>query len=462
MAQIKVDAFQTHPGQEEILESDTRFKVLDCGRRWGKGNCALRAIGNDALKNPKSEFWIVSPDFTFTEPMWNKALDAFDGVNIRTHGRSVSFLQDLRIRDRKLLLYNGSVIAFKSAHDPYKLGRGAGDRLMGVAFDEAAYTDPEAWKSLQPALMDNGAWGYFISTPSAIQPKNWFYDQYLYGQSQVRSTCEHCFGNGCEKCDHRGYTLVDNPERDSEFRSWQFSSYENPHISDEEIDKLVKRRGWSELDIQREIYGEFVGGDAVVFQYDDIVNCAVGKEEKFDPNYRYVTGVDLGRVGSYTVIITIKIPKEEYEKPHVAKMERFQGNWDLQKSRIMNHLRSYGSPWCFIDATGLGDQMEGDLRNLGARYVFPQKLTNTLKVQMVNALIAAVEGLSVTWYPQEQLEKEMLDFEASASQSGNIIYRKPKGHGMYDDMVLAFALSWWGYLKVGAPQRDEVWIVPIG
>jgi len=462
LSRIPVKAFQPHPAQDEILASRARFKVLACGRRFGKGNGVLRTIATDAANNPDSEFWIISPDFTFTNAMWKKAISALGKVKVPTAKGAVRFMKDPHVRDKELPLFNGSLIAFKSAHDPIKVGRGAGDNLLGVAFDEAAYCDVEAWKSVQPALLDNGAWAYFLSTPNALQPKNWFYDQFILGQDKAHATCESCFGNGCDACGGLGYQLIDNPDKDPEYQSWQFSSYDNPYIDNTEIEQMIKRFGWSEVDIRREVYGEFVGGDAVVFNHDDIIACSIGQEEAFDQQYQYVTGVDLGRVGSYTVIVTIKIQNDDSELPRVVKIERFQGSWDLQKARILEHLRSYGHPPCFIDATGLGDSMDSELRNLGGRHIFPQKLTTQLKVQMVNALIAAVEGRNVLWYPHKQLEKEMLDFEAVVTPGGTLQYRRPKGSGMFDDSVMALAFSWWGYLRVGAPQRSSVWAVGIG
>jgi len=455
---IQVKTFSPHPCQDEVLASDARFKIMSCGRRFGKGNTLLRAIGTDALHNPGSVFWIISPNYSYTQPMWDKAIMAF--TNVKINGKN--FMKRPKVRDRVIPLYNGARIEFKSAIEPHTL-RGAGDLILGIAFDEAAYCDPIAWKSVRPALMDNKAWAYFMSTPSAIQPKNWFYDMFIQGQENVRSTCDSCLGGGCPLCGNKGYTLVPNRSKHPDYQSWQFSSYQNPYIDNDEIDDMIAEFGWSELDKQREVFGEFVGGDAVVFNYDSIQDCISGAAEPYDPAYTYVTGIDFGRVGSYTVVTTIKIPiNHDAEIPRVVAIERFKGNWDLQKARIKQHVESYGQSFTYIDATGLGDSMEGELRAMGLRHLFPVKISNTIKVQMVNALIAVVEGAGVRWFPHKQLEKELCDFEAQVSQAGSIQYRKPKGANMYDDCVISFALAWWAYLKHGAPQRGEIWACGIG
>ena len=457
MHRTSIASFQEHPRQDEVLAFQSRFKVIVAGRRFGKGNLALREVANDAVRNPDSDYWIVSPNYSYTQPMWDKAIMAFSKVKIG----SAPFMKKPRIKDKQLPLFNGSKIEFKSSIEPHTL-RGAGDRMRGIIFDEAAYCDREAWKAVRPALIDNRAWGVFISTPNADTPKNWFYDLYLRGQTHIKSTCEHCFGGGCEMCGHNGHTMVENASKMPSYTSWQFSSFDNPHIEAAEIETMIAEEGWGEIDILREVYGEFIGGQSIVFNFDAIQDCSRGKAERHDPRFRYVTGIDLGRVGSYTVITTIKLPNSENEVPHVVRIDRFRGPWPLQKARIVEHVKHFGQSWVYIDATGLGDTMRDDLIAMGLRHIVPIKLSGPTKTQICEALIAAVDGASLTWYPNQQLEKEMLNFEAVVSTTGNVQYRKPKGPGQFDDSVISMALAWWAYLKIGGPNRGRVWVAGIG
>jgi hypothetical protein len=103
-----------------------------------------------------------------------------------------------------LTLFNGSIIELKGAENPDTL---RGIKLRGLVIDEIASIRNWAWlwqEVLRPTLTDYQAPVLFISTPKGF---NHFYDLYQQGQNVA-----------------------------GDYRSWRFTSYDNPYIAKEEID----------------------------------------------------------------------------------------------------------------------------------------------------------------------------------------------------------------------------------
>ena len=71
-------------------------------------------------------------------------------------------------------------------------------------FSAAMITNESVWFGvIQPALMDHKGKAYFLSTPRG---RNWFYDVYMMGRD-----------------------LPGNIKYDSQYKSWNLTSYSNPY-----------------------------------------------------------------------------------------------------------------------------------------------------------------------------------------------------------------------------------------
>lgn len=107
-----------------------------------------------------------------------------------------------------ITLRNGSVIELKGAENPDGL---RGVKLRGLVVDEIASIRNWGWlwqEVLRPTLTDYEASAIFISTPKGY---NHFYDLFQAGQLT-----------------------------DSEYKSWRFTSYDNPYIPKGDIDAAKK------------------------------------------------------------------------------------------------------------------------------------------------------------------------------------------------------------------------------
>ena len=451
---LSSSSFGSHPRQEEVLNDPHRYKVISGGRRFGKGNLALRQAAKIALNKPGSRSWFISPTYKASEPQWEKALQAFK--QMRINGRPI--IGKPKLKQMRIPFYNGSAVDFKSADNPVSL-LGAGDLIHFVVMDEAAYIQHAAWKKVRPILMDNRAPAVFISTPNSKQPKNWFFDLFMKGQETLKVVCDKCGGEGCDRCHGTGFVHLKNPMHDRDYKSWQFSSYDNPYIDNDEIDALIreeKGHGWTDLDVRREIFGEFIGGEGATFDLETVRDCVAGELEPYKPGFTYIMGVDLGRAESFTVIMMLKVPSDPMDIPRIVHIRRFQGGWPLQIQRISQTAAAYGTPHVFMDATGLGDPLKNQLRAAGVHRLYPIKFSGTSKPEMVEALIAGIESRAFTWPDNRQLETELLNLETNVTASGQVQYRHAKGYT--DDMVMSLALAWWGYHRIAGPNKSGLWI----
>ena len=149
---------ELHPSQLVIAQHPARFKVICCGRRWGKTILGIVLCISAALRGGR--VWWVAPAYKEALEGWEYLRRLVVGV---TYERS-----ELVAR-----FPGGGSIQIRTGDNPDAL-RGAG--LDGVVLDEAAVMKREAWElALRPALVDRQGWAVFISTP---QHFNWFYDLY--------------------------------------------------------------------------------------------------------------------------------------------------------------------------------------------------------------------------------------------------------------------------------------------
>lgn len=446
MAKIKLGdlspALNPHEGQRRVLSDPARFKIVAAGRRWGKSQLAEMEILMRVFSSPpKSIFWWVSPTFAQQEEAWEKALAHLlpaqhPSFKTRTNPDGKLVVKVYQTRGyRHLYFFNGSKLYFKSAHNPDNL-RGGGERLVYVVFDEAAYISNYAWSVVRFALMDRLGQALFISTPNAHDPLNWFYELFIQGLPTIPAECPHCKGVGCEECGGKGEIQTPNPHYKEGYKSFQFSSYENPFLTPEEIEQIIEEGGGTYDFIQREIYAQFVESQGAVFTAEVINACEKGEFLPPQKGQSYAMGVDFGQVRDYTVVAVINL-----ETNHLDCLERFQGTWDYQFERVSRIYFDYFEPITYVDAAQVqGSVIENELRKRGMMNMVGIKINADTKRRLVEALRVAIERQELTFPPHRQLRSELLAYSARRLPTGTIRYSAPTGG--FDDCVDALMLAW--------------------
>lgn len=303
-----------HPKQEEIVRSLARFRVVVCGRRWGKTRTGAYLCLKAVLQGKR--VWWVAPVYSQAKLAWRLLRPLFrqlPGVQIRESERA--------------FFYFGGELWIKSADNPDTL---RGEGLDGVVIDEADYTTEVTWtQSLRPALADRQGWALFISTPREIG--GWFQRLYERGQSG-----------------------------DQQWASWQYPSWSNPFLPPDEID--VARRDMSELEFRQEFGAEFVGlPDAVYHNWrpsEHIAPCPLESGKPllvgldFNNTPRVATFLQRGADAVFRVVGELHHPYQSTTDEHAAMVAQWLS------SRGIDH-RKGGLVTCIADASGAAKQHTG-------------------------------------------------------------------------------------------------------
>lgn len=165
--------FEPHTQEQwDYCESDARFNILTCGRRWGKSIATGRRI-TKRMFNPDWYIWIVGPTYKLGEKEFRVVFRDFEKLGILKHcKRSYAVKQgDMRIETP----WN-TVLEVVSAEKPDSL---VGEGLDHVCMSEAAIHHRLIWEQyIEPALSDKLGTADFPSTPRGY---NWYHGMWQLG-----------------------------------------------------------------------------------------------------------------------------------------------------------------------------------------------------------------------------------------------------------------------------------------
>jgi phage terminase large subunit len=159
--------------QDDIFFSDSRFRVVVAGRRFGKTFLSTYELLKHALQGKQRNCWYVAPTYKAAKEIaWNMLVDAIPAGYLTKKNETALSIN----------LRNGSSIALKGAEKPDNL---RGRALDFCVLDEFADMRPEAWHEvLRPSLSDRRGSALFIGTPKG---RNHFYDLWTRGIDSVDS-----------------------------------------------------------------------------------------------------------------------------------------------------------------------------------------------------------------------------------------------------------------------------------
>lgn len=400
MAKFEID-YKPHEKQLLFHNSNARWRILNCGRRWGKTECAVAEGLKLSFKKPGQRGWIVAPTYPLSQEDWRVLLKITPIKLVRGEPLKA---------ERKFVFINGSEIELKSADNEGGL-RGAG--LDFCILDEASRIKEDSWNALRPALSDKQGKGIFISTPKG---KNWFYRLYLKGK------------DGLDK-----------------YESWHFPSNTNPYFPQEEW--LEAKESYPSDWFSQEYEANFLEDVAAVFR--DVEGKIKGEFEEPIIGKKYFGGVDVAKYQDFTVIIILD------QNKHLCYFERFNRlNWDIQKIKIANVFIKYNAVG-FIDSTGVGDPIYEDLARQLPYQIYSFKFTNESKMNLITGLQVAFEQGQVSFPRIPVMIDELEAFEYEMLTSGKFRYSAPEGY--HDDTVISLGLANWGVEHLITETSKNVW-----
>ncbi len=267
---------ELHPTQDQIASDTHRFRVLCCGRRWGKTTLAVEEIKGVALsKNAR---------IVYIAPTYQQARDIAWQMLIKELKPITKKVNESRLELEVLNTKGGtSQIALR--------GWEAIETLRGQFFDFIVIDEVASMRNfnvywhevVRPTLTDTKGQVMFISTPKGF---NHFYDLFN--------------------------------TKDEDYQSFHFTSYDNPFIPKEEIDKASKEI--PEDRFAQEYLADFRKTEGLVYkEFDRTRHVSDGVPTSVTDT---ILGIDFGYTNPSS-IIPIKIDsdnhywiQEEFYKTH--------------------------------------------------------------------------------------------------------------------------------------------------
>ena len=294
--------FSLLPWQQDVFKDTTRFKVIAAGRRCGKSRLAATTLLIEGLRCPQgSAVLYVSPTMGQSRQIiWDLLLDL---------GKEV--IQSSHVNNLDITLINGARIYVRGADRPDTL---RGVSLTYAVLDEVADIKPEAWEQvIRASLSDKKGRAIFIGTPKG---RNWFFDLFNLGKN----------------------------ETDTDWKSWHFTTKDNPMIDPDEIQSAKKtlssfsfkqeymasfdtagsdvfKEEWLKYGEEPEVGGYYIACDLAGFE--EVARQAANSRKRLDES----------------AIAVVKVTDDG--KWWVKKIDH--GRWDIKEtaSNILMAIRDY-------------------------------------------------------------------------------------------------------------------------
>lgn len=390
---------QLHPGQAQVWKDPARFKVVACGRRWGKTELGKTLLLEQTM-GANARGWWLAPTHQMASQVWR---------DLKATVRNAPGIM-ISETERRIDIPSGGMIAVRSAHIPDSL---RGEGLDLAILDEAAFMEARVWPQIiHPMLVTSRGQAVFLSTPFG---RNWFWDLYRRGR---------------------------DPQR-PEWQSFHFPTADNPFISTEELENV--RRLNAEHVWRTEYEAQFSDNSGQVFRgIRQAVHHAAPSQPQ--PGRRYVAGVDWARDVDYTVIVMM-----DAEGRQIVDIDRFnQIGWGLQRGRLRAMAERWAPQVIWAESNSFG---EPNIEALIEEGLPMRRFATTAKSKapLIESLALAIERGQISLLDDPVLLGELASYSLERIPGGGFRYGAPAG--LHDDTVIATALAWHG-VKNSGPLLD--------
>ena len=280
-----------HQNQSLIAQDKHRFRVVNCGRRFGKTVLAVEEmIGVAVAKKDRR--------INYYAPTRDDARDIVWGMLLKRCEPIITYKNDSRLEIRVKTQDGGeSLITLYGWESVQERGKGRGLSNNFIVLDEVAQYRGfwTGWDEvLSPTLIDTRGSALFISTPKGF---NHFYD------------------------------LYNKESKDPDYKSFHFTSYDNPHLPQDELER--ERKAKTEDRFAQEYLADFRKTEGLVykeFSRDRHIFKGDYKDIAKGTN-KLMGGVDFGFTNPCAVL---SIHKDNDNKYYVLKEYYQRGNTDTQ------------------------------------------------------------------------------------------------------------------------------------
>jgi hypothetical protein len=271
---MRLELPEPHINQQRILDSEARFRVVMCGRRFGKSELSQIEIISNALLGKSVAY--ITPTYQLARVFFERLIQAVPFESNKS---------ELTIK-----FPNGGTVDFFTGE---RLDNLRGRKFHLVVVDEASFIPnlEDGWlNSIRPTLTDYKGRAIFLSTPKG---KNFFYSLFLKGG-------------------------------EPDWEAFRFTTYDNPYIDKGEIDDA--RTQLPEVVFEQEYMANPAENSSNPFGSSYIKQCTF----PISPEQPIVYGVDLAKAVDWTVIIGLD------RNGSVCHFDRFQKDWRQTKQTILS------------------------------------------------------------------------------------------------------------------------------
>jgi phage FluMu gp28-like protein len=330
---LNIDLKKPHPAQKQVLDSDARFRVMMCGRRFGKSLISQNISIETGIKRQHVAY--ITPTYQLGKMFFKEICKLLPDKIFKKNET-----------DLLIDFVTGGSVRFYTGE---RLDAMRGTKFHLVIIDEASYIPnlEEGWNnSIRPTLTDYKGKAIFLSTPRG---KNYFYSLFMRGG-------------------------------EPDWQSFKFSTYDNPHIDASEIDAAAAQL--PAVVFKQEYMADPMENAANPFGSEFINACT--KETQGMAAYY---GIDLAKSVDWTVIIGMD------KQGNVVHFERFQKDWMQTKETILRLPKNLP---IVIDSTGVGDAIVEDLqKKFNQMHGF--KFTSVSKQQLLEGLSSAIQTKAISY-----------------------------------------------------------------
>lgn len=377
---------EPHKAQRQILNEAKRFNVEVCGRRFGKSQ--LDIYETEPIVLAGLPVGIMFPTYKNLSEMWREFNRVF-----------LPLKKSKNEQEHRLELITGGVIEMWSSEGAENI---RGRKYKRFILDEAATIGnlKDIWNAIiRPTLIDYQGDAFIKSTPKG---RNDFWQFYQLGLD----------------------------DSNSEWKSWRFSSRENPNLPASEIDAMQSTM--PEIIYRQEIEAEFLDDQGGVFRR--VQESAVLEPQEPDPKRQYVAGVDVASSVDYTVVTVL-----DAESHDMVYMDRFNR---VDYPVLIDRLAALHDKWHLIsmtiEANSIGRPVIDHMVERGL-VVRSFTTTSATKQAIIQNLQSAFEHGNIRILNEPVLVGELLSFESKRNASGSFSYSAPDG--MHDDCVMSLAIA---------------------
>lgn len=380
------NVWQPHPGQRAFLDNDAHFRVLACGRRWGKTDACAADILLALSRGSPTKHLIIAPTLGQARILFDRVIQMLEQADLGT-------TIQVKRSGYPILEFGPHVVLARSGHNANAL---RGHTATHIYIDEAAFVpEPVITEVALPMLATTQGRITLISTPHG---RNHFWRFYQMGQ-------------------------------DGQHGIWsrRSPSSESPHVSETFL--AIQREIINPRAFQVEYEAEFNEVANRIFKSADVEACLVAE---LDPDSKgpVTIGVDWARDHDYTAVAVVQGHRRQAS---LIAMEQFHlAPWQTLVARVVEIIQRFPRAIVSCDATGVGsvttELLESQCRNLTVKEF---KFNKRSKRNLIGNLACMFEMGWLKLLPHTELIRQLTHFDASLNAES----------GHHDDLVIALGLA---------------------